>query len=135
VDVLTAHEEILPLGAVIWAAAEKAPGFTPEGIIAEIRRNSNYPVAEWQSLITSQPLDPADVLARLRLALSEAEAFVNRMPTGKIGLLFLQAGKVVQPDPDRLFDYETHAGSRRGQWPSSGEISSAMLQHYRQGHE
>ncbi len=38
VDLITIHENILPLGAVIWAAADKSPGFTPEGIINEIRR-------------------------------------------------------------------------------------------------
>jgi hypothetical protein len=31
VDLVTVHETILPLGAVIWAAVEKSPGFTPEG--------------------------------------------------------------------------------------------------------
>ena len=32
VDVVTVHEQILPLGAVIWAAVDKAPGYTPEGV-------------------------------------------------------------------------------------------------------
>ena len=45
VDLVTIHDTILPLGAVIWAAVEKSPGFTPEGLIAEIRRNSLYPAA------------------------------------------------------------------------------------------
>ena len=58
VDLVTIHETILPLGAVIWAAVEKSPGFTPEGLIAEIRRNANYPAAEWRALITTGPLDP-----------------------------------------------------------------------------
>ncbi len=39
-------------------------------------------------------------------------------------------GKVVQPDPDRLDAYQTHAGYRRGQWPSSPEISAAMFERY-----
>ena len=127
---MTVHETILPLGAVIWAAVEKSPGFTPEGLIAEIRRNANYPAAEWRALQSSEPLDPKDITARLRAALDQAEAFVARMPTDKLGLLFLQAGEVVQPDPDRLDTYQTHAGQRRGQWPSSPEISAAMLERY-----
>ena len=53
VDTVTIHETILPLGAVIWAAVEKSPGFTPEGLIAEIRRNAHYPRAEWNALIMS----------------------------------------------------------------------------------
>jgi len=130
VDLVTVHETVLPLGAVIWAAVEKSPGFTPEGLIAEIRRNANYPAAAWRALQSSEPLDPKDITARLRAALDEVEAFVARMPTDKIGLLFLQAGHVVQPDPDCLNDYQTHAGQRRGQWPSSPEISAAMFARY-----
>ena len=58
VDLVTIHETILPLGAVIWAAVEKSPGFTPEGLIAEIRRNANYPAAEWRALNNSEPTAP-----------------------------------------------------------------------------
>jgi hypothetical protein len=46
VDLVTINNSVLPLGAVIWAAVEKSPGFTPEGLIAEIRRNAHYPTAE-----------------------------------------------------------------------------------------
>jgi len=130
VDLVTIHDTILPLGAVIWAAVEKSPGFTPEGLIAEIRRNAHYPAAEWRALVTSEPLDPKAVMLRLLAALDEAEAFVTRMPTGQMGLLFLKTGNVVQPDPGRLNEYRTHAGQRRGHWPASAEITAAMLEHY-----
>ena len=131
VDLVMIHETILPLGAVIWAAVEKSPGFTPEGLIAEIRRNAHYPIAEWRAVLTEEPLDPHDISARLRAALDEAEAFVARMPTDKMGLLFLQDGKVVQPDPDHLEAYATHAGQRRGHWPTSPDIAAAMFEHYK----
>ncbi len=131
VDLVTAHETILPLGAVIWAAVEKSPGFTPEGLIAEVRRNSNYPAAEWRARLSSEPLDPKDITLRLRSALDEAGTFVTRMPTDKMGLLFLKDGRVVQPDPERLPDYRTHTGQRRGQWPSSAEITTAMFERHK----
>jgi hypothetical protein len=129
VDIWTIHQTILPLGAAVWAAVEKSPGFTPEGLIAEIRRNSNYPSAEWNSLITEEAMDPSKTLTQIRSALNEAESFVTQMPTSKVGLLFLENGKVVQPDPTRLDSYQTHAGQRRGHWPSSPEISAAMFEH------
>jgi hypothetical protein len=44
---------------------------------------------------------------------------------------FLKDGQVVQPDPDHLEAYQTHAGQRRGQWPSSPEITAAMFEHYK----
>jgi hypothetical protein len=115
----------------VWAAVEKSPGFTPEGLIAEIRRNSNYPKAEWLKLISTPPLDPQHIISQLRRILDEAEAFVTQMPTEKAGLLFLKAGHAVQPDPGRLEEYQTHAGQRRGQWPTSVEISTAMLEYYK----
>jgi hypothetical protein len=131
IDLITIHETILPLGAVIWAAVEKSPGFTPEGLIAEIRRNANYPLAEWRGVSTSEPIDPVRIMSRLRSILEEAEIFVSSMPTGKFGLLFLKEGRVVQPDPARPQDYQTHSGQRRGQWPTSPEIAAAMLEYYR----
>jgi hypothetical protein len=130
VDLVTVHQTVLPLGAIVWAAVEKSPGFTPEGLIAEIRRNSLYPAAEWRRLATAVPLDPAMIHSRLWSALDSAETFVAKMPTSKLGLLFLAGDKVVQPDPERLQDYQTHAGRRRGQWPSSAEIAAAMFERY-----
>jgi hypothetical protein len=52
------------------------------------------------------------------------------MPSRLAGLLFFERGLLVQPDPDHLDKYTTHAGRRRGHWPSSGEIASAMLDSY-----
>jgi len=130
VDVVTIEETILPLGAVIWAAVDKAPGFTPEGLIAEIRRNSRYPLAEWRELLSTEPLDPEVVTGKLHAALDRAEAFVLQMPTDNLGLLFLRDGVVVQPNPSRLQDYQTHSGQRRGHWPTSIEISAAMVERY-----
>ena len=132
VDLLAAHEQVLPMGAIVWAAVEKAPGFTPEGLILEIRRNLRHSKDVWRSLDAAEPIDPQSTVEKLRKALDEAEAFVARMPTDKAGLLFLQDGRVVQPNPDHLDRYEIHAGQRRGHWPASGEIYSAMLERYRQ---
>ncbi len=130
VDLVAINDSILPLGALIWAAVEKSPGFSPEAMIAEIRRNAVHPAEEWRSITASQPLDAATVLGQLRPALNTAESFVSRMPSDKAGLLFILGDKVVQPDPDRLFDYTTHAGQRRGHWPSSPDIAAAMMARY-----
>lgn len=131
VDLVTIDRSVLPLGPLIWAAVEKSPGFTPEGLIAEIRRNALYPDEEWRRLASREPIDPDKTLQGLRTALDEAEAFVSRMPTEKAGVLFLDGDKVVQPDPDRLGDYVEHRGRRRGHWPSNPDIAAAMMARYR----
>ena len=130
IDLLTIHERILPLGAVIWASVGKSLGFTPEGVINEIRRTARYTKEDFNRVASDPPVDPAATMIRLRELLNEAEAFVARMPTEKAGLLFLENGRAVQPDPDHLDRYETHAGQRRGHWPASAEITSAMLEGY-----
>lgn len=130
VDLVMIHEQVLPLGAVVWAAVGKSLGFTPEGLINEIRRLARYTEADFRRVASDPPVDPHFTMTRLRQALDEAENFVMRMPTEKAGLLFLKDGKVVQPDPDRLDEYVTHAGKRRGHWPGSPEIATAMLEHY-----
>lgn len=127
VDLVTIHKTILPFGAVIWAAVEKSPGFTPEGLIAEIRRNAHYPAPDWRALKATEPVDAKDITVVLRKALDDAEAFVTRMPTDRMGLLFIKNGEVIQPDPDRLDSYEPHAGQRRDHWPTNLEITALMF--------
>jgi hypothetical protein len=126
-DLLLIHDRYLPLGAVIWAAVAKDPGFTPEGLIAEIRRNARYQQADYARLDTASPVDAGAVSTALRGAMTAADAFVRAMPAGSEGLLFLENGRPVQPDPTRLDSYLAHAGQRRGHWPGSSEIASAML--------
>lgn len=131
VDLLAIHERYLPLGAVLWAACAKDLGFSPEGLIAEIRRNARYQQADYDRLENETPIDAAATSRALHAALNEADAFVRSMPAGKEGLLFLDGnGHPVQPDPARIESYAAHGGHERGHWPSSPEISRAMLERY-----
>jgi hypothetical protein len=129
-DLLYIHEHLLPLGAVIWAAVAKDPGYSPESLIAEIRRNARYRADEYEALSMSEPIDAGAVARGLRAALDEAEAFVRAMPAGKEGLVFLRDGEPVQPDPARLDAYTELAGRRHAIWPGSSDIGSAMLESY-----
>jgi hypothetical protein len=99
---------------VVWASVGKTLGFTPEGVINEIRRTARYTEADFRRIASDPPIDPTATMTRLRDILSEAEAFVARMPTGKAGLLFPKDGH----------------GQRRGQWPTSAEIPAAIVERY-----
>ena len=127
-DLLTVHDRHIPLGAVIWAAVAKDPGFSPESLVAEIRRNARYLRDDYADLAMVGPVDAGEIARRLRTALEDAEAFIRAMPVGKEGLLFLKDGRPVQPNPATHEGYVEHAGRRRGHWPSSPEIGSAMLE-------
>ena len=126
-DLLFIHASHLPLGAVVWAAVAKDPGFSPDSLIAEIRRNARYRADDYADLDLVDGVDAAAVSRDLRAALEQAEAFVQAMPAGKEGLLFLKDGAPYQPDPADLAGYTEHEGRRGGHWPSSPDIGSAML--------
>ncbi|MFM9940858.1 MAG: nucleotidyl transferase AbiEii/AbiGii toxin family protein [Hyphomicrobiaceae bacterium] len=133
VDLLTLHSGYIRLGTTAWAAVEVAPGFTPEGILAELRRNSRYSAADYRMLDASPPIDPDDVARRVRLMIDEAERFVASMPSDKAGRIFLLNGRVVEPDPARLMTYVEHLPHWSEHWPVSPEIERAMLERYLTG--
>jgi hypothetical protein len=126
-DLITIHERHIRLGAVLWAAVAKDPGYSPESLIAEGRRNARYRADDYADLAVTEPIDARAVARRFRQILDEAETFVRAMPAGQEGLAYLKDGAPVEPDSGKLNAYETLAGSRRGHWPSSSQISSAMI--------
>ena len=126
-DLIEIHDNHIPLGAVIWASVAKDPGYSPESLIGEIRRNARYQQDDFADLDLTTAVDAGHVSRRFREILAEAEAFVEQMPPGKEGLAFLKDGRPVQPDPDQLEAFIEHRAERHGVWPSSAEISAAML--------
>ncbi len=130
VDLVTIHENILPLGAVICAAVGRFPGQSPEEMLADITRHSRFTAEEFRVLATEQPIDVPDLHRRIRKMLEDAQLFIGRIPSEAVGFVFLDAGTPVQPDLGALEGYQRHGGALAGVWPSSREISTAMLQRY-----
>ena len=130
VDLVTVHENILPLGAVLCAAVGKFPGVTPEEMLAEITRHSRFTAEEFQALATEQPIEVPGLHRRIRAMIEDAEAFINRLPSDAVGFVFMDGGKPVQPDPNTLDKYHRNPGAPSGFWPSSPEIARAMLERY-----
>jgi hypothetical protein len=52
VDLVTIHENILPLGAVICAAVGRFPGQSPEEMLSDITRHSRFTAEEFRVLAT-----------------------------------------------------------------------------------
>jgi hypothetical protein len=131
VDLVTIDETILPLGAAICAAVGRFPGQSPEEMLADITRHSRFTAEEFRVLATERPIDVTDLHRRIRRMIEDAERFISRIPSDAVGVVFLERGKAVQPDLDALERYQRHTGAPGGVWPSSSEISSAMLERYR----
>jgi Nucleotidyl transferase AbiEii toxin, Type IV TA system len=130
VDLVTIHETILPLGAVVAAACGKYIGTTPEEMLAEITRHSRFTAEEFQVLATEQPIDVRALHRRIRSMIEDAESFIAKLPSDAVGVIFMDGDKPVQPDVNALDKYQRRPGAPRGLWPSSPEISHAMLERY-----
>ena len=130
VDLVTIHESILPLGAVICAAVGRFPGLSPEEMLAEITRHSRFTAEEFRVLATEHPLDRVDVHRRIRSMLEDAERFIGEIPSEDVGFVFLDGDQPVQPNRVEVAKYQRRSGARRGVWPSSSSITSAMVDRY-----
>jgi len=121
VDVLHLHQTYLTLGALVWAACGKDPGFTPEFLLDQVSRHTAYTQADVERLQLKAPLD-LKLLKRTWLdALSEAQKLVAALPTGEIGCFYLdQTQALVNPDPsaDAFPLLIRHFGTARGAWPT-----------------
>lgn len=126
-DLITVQDRFIRLGAVIWAAVGKDPGYSPASLISEIRRNARFRTDDYADLALAEPIDAAAVARRFRRILDEADVFVRAMPVGREGLVFLKDGVPVEPDPASLGAYQSLSGTRRGHWPSSPDIAGAMI--------
>jgi len=130
VDLVTIHENILPLGAVVSAAVGRFPGQSPEEMLADITRHSRFTAEEFRVLAMNRPLDVPGLHRHIRNMIEEARSFISRIPSDAVGVVFLENGTPVQPDLEALGKYQRHAGAQGGVWPSSLEISGAMLERY-----
>jgi hypothetical protein len=130
VDLVTIHETVLPLGAVICAAVGKFPGVTPEEMLADITRHSRFTADEFEVLATDQPIDVPGLHRRIRDMIEAAHVFIARLPSEAVGVVFMDGDTAVQPDLTVLDKYKRNPGAPRGFWPSSPEIVGAMLEGY-----
>ena len=88
VDILYAHENILPLGALIWAAVAKDPGFTPASLLEQLKRRGRYQPEEIDRLVLAAPLDLVKTKADWRAALADAAEFIRARPHEEAGCLY-----------------------------------------------
>lgn len=88
VDILHVHSNVLPLGAVCWAAAGKDPGFSPLSLVELLKRRGQYRAEDFARLDLVTPLDLPATKQLWRTALEEAEQFVNRQPADQVGCLY-----------------------------------------------
>ena len=116
VDLITIHENILPLGAVICAAVGRFPGQSPEEMLSDITRHSRFTAEEFRVLATERPIDVPGLHRRIRTMIENAERFIGRIPSDAVGVVFLD-GRINPFSPTLKLSgkYQRHAGCAPGE--------------------
>lgn len=88
VDILFIHAQVLPLAALVWAAAGKDPGFTPGSLLELLKRRGRYRPADFARLQLTRPFDLVEAKHTWLAALADSERFVRARPSEEVGCLY-----------------------------------------------
>lgn len=121
-DVLYIHQEILPLGALIWAASGKDPGFTPSSLLQLLRRRGRYRQEDFSRLHLAMPVDLRELKTEWLRALVKAERFIESRPASEMGCLYYSASQRAFIEPDvrenaKDTEFQLHFGRPGGVLP------------------
>jgi len=114
-----------------WRSESKSFAVPISRFFTEITRHCRFTAEEFQALATEEPVDVPGLHRRIRGMIEDAGVFIARLPSDAIGVIFMDGEKPAQPDVNALDKYRRNPGAPRGFWPSSPDISHAMLERYR----
>jgi hypothetical protein len=120
-DILYLDANYLKLGAVLWAACGKDPGYTPDLLLDLASRHVRFQETDLRGEMLAHPLDLRDLKKQWILARENAEKLFPRLPEPDLGCIYLDAANLpVNPDP-ATSEFKTlrrHFGCVRGAWPN-----------------
>lgn len=93
VDIMFAHQRMLPLAGLNWAAVGKDPGFTPLSLLELLKRRGRYRPEDFARLHLAQPIVLPEAKAAWLGALVEAEVFALARPPDELGCLYWSADR------------------------------------------
>ncbi|MBN1607903.1 MAG: hypothetical protein JW940_14795 [Polyangiaceae bacterium] len=120
-DTVEVHDRILSLGALVWAAVGKYPGFTPSMLLGMLRRRGHHHPEDLARLRLMQPMSLPDLKRRWLAALDQAAEFVAARPPCELGCLYYspRLGRFPRT-PDEADDLVPHYGCPGGALPGVG---------------
>jgi len=99
-DILMIDREVLPLGALCWAAVGKDPGFSPRSLLELLKRRGKYQPEDFKRLRLSEDVDLEELKSRWLGAIERAERFIEAQDPAEIGCLFYdqEQERFIAPD-------------------------------------
>jgi hypothetical protein len=119
-DVLYLHDSYLTLGAMVWAACGKDPGYTPSLLLDMANSHSRFQESDLKGEMLARPVNFKELKRQWLTAHQAAERLGARLPEPELGCLYLdRENRPVTPNPDdpSFSSLTRHRGSVRGAWP------------------
>lgn len=121
-DVMSAHETLLPLGALCWAACGKYPGLNPDSLLELLKRRGKYRPEDFNKLNLNVKIEVQELKQKWLKALEGAETFTRKAPPDQVGCLYFSTsqGRFIEPDmagADLGADVQIHRGRPGGVIP------------------
>jgi hypothetical protein len=118
-DTLHCHAHVLSLGALIWAATGKDPGFSPLSLLGLLRRRGRVRPEDLARLHLAEPVDLQQLKVEWLAALEAADGFIRRRPPAEAGCLYyaIEQQRFVDPDEPVKGPVVPHYGAPGGVLP------------------
>jgi hypothetical protein len=118
-DTVYLHENLLPLGALVWAAVGKDPGYAPLSLLEMLRRRGRIRPEDLARLDLAAPVDLHALKTAWTSAMQAAEDFVRHRPPEESGCLYYSTSKrtFMSPGPADAGDVVPHFGRPGGVLP------------------
>lgn len=100
VDTIYLHQNVLALGALVWAATGKDPGFSPSSLLELLRRRGKVRPEDLARLHLSEPVDVKVLKQDWLSALDSAEGFIAKRSPDEAGCLYFSVSAKTFVDPD-----------------------------------
>lgn len=125
IDALICHQQVAPLGFLVWAACGKDEGWNPQLILNEATRNARTSRQEWQEIEWQGAApDLIESKVKWRAALAQAQQIIALLPPKAVGKAVTGAGGAIfRGDETELAtalsenSLHFHAGHIGGAWP------------------
>jgi hypothetical protein len=119
-DILYLDVAYVGLGALVWAACGKDPGYTPNLLLDQMNRHARFQESSIKDENLAQPVQLTEMKKQWLATKEKSANLVARLPMDELGCLYLDSNnKPVTPDPDspQFSQLRRHFGSVRGAWP------------------
>lgn len=126
-DVLHAHRHILSIPGMVWAACGKDPGFTPDSLLALLRRKGKYRLEDFRRLHLNVEIDLIEMKNTWIAALTEATSVCRKLPPDELGCLYYHRTlkKFVTPTESKDLDVVPHYATEGGVVPKISDVSDS----------